>query len=281
MIESFLGQTYESSEPLVDDASTDDTTQIVERYAKEAPDRIRLISLNTNVGPCRARNVALDHARGEFIAWLDADDLWLPTKLEEEVQVLFERPDVGLVYSYFDAFDSESGATLDWWADGRRDFEGDILADLFFVGPLIGTLTILCRRSALETRQTQLRDRDFSFGDDRWLFFTIALDWQVARIPRVLARYRRHSGNDSSRLEQGVVHLKQVALLEEFLSQFPEARRRLGPRLGKGMARHLLLAAGMESGRGHRLTAPRLKMRAVLWDPACLRRKERRALWAG
>jgi teichuronic acid biosynthesis glycosyltransferase TuaG len=280
-IESFLDQTYRASELLVvDDASTDGTASIVERYAEKEPSRVRLIRLGTNGGPCRARNVALDHARGEFIAWLDDDDLWLPSKLEEQIRVLLERPEVGLVYSYFDTFDSESEATIDW-PDGRRDIEGDILADLFFVGCFIGSVTTLWRRSALETRQRRLRDRDFSFGDDYWLWLTIALDWQVARIPRVLARYRRHAGNFSARTAAGAGHLLQVTLLEEFLAQFPDASPRLGSKRGKGMARHLLLAAGVEAARGHRLAAARLRMRAVLWDPACLRRGERRTLLAG
>jgi glycosyltransferase involved in cell wall biosynthesis len=280
-IESFLAQTYENSELLVvDDASTDSTSEIVERYARHTPQRIRLFRLDTNLGPARARNVALEHARGELIAWLDADDLWLPTKLEEQVAVLRGRPEVGLVYSHFEAFDSKTGATIEW-TDSRRDFEGDVLADLFFVGCFIASVTTMFRRTALETRQPHLLDRDSSFGDDYWLWLTIALDWQMARIPRVLARYRRHGQNDSARMAQGSGHLKQVALLEEFLKQFPEARRRLGSRRGRGMARHLLIAARVEAERGHRWAATRLKMRAVVSDPACLRPGERRALVAG
>jgi glycosyltransferase involved in cell wall biosynthesis len=280
-IESFLAQTYEDSELIVvDDASTDGTPEIVERYARRATKRIRLFRLDARVGPARARNVALEHARGELIALLDADDLWLSTKLEEQVAILRGRPEVGLVYSYFEAFDSRTDAPIDW-PDGQRDIEGDILADLFFVGCFLGSLTAMFRRTALETRRPHLNRGDMSFGDDYWLWLVIALDWQAARVPRVLARSRRHGQSHSIQSAQGRGHIQPVELLTEFLAEYPEACRRLGPIRRRGMARHLLIAARSEAERGHRWAAMRLKMQAVRWDPACLRRRERQALLAG
>lgn len=280
-IESVLDQSYPAVElVVVDDASTDDTVGVIERYVAAAPDRVRLTRLTRNSGPCHARNVALEQCRGDLVCWLDDDDLWKPTKVERQVSVMLERPEVGLVYTYFDAFDSETGAVLEW-SDGRRDNEGDILADLFMVGCFVGSVTVMFRRAALDLRDTLLRERDFSFGDDYYLWLMIALDWQVARLPEILALYRRHAGNESSRVSRGNAHLMTVGLLREFIDAFPETKPRLGANRRRAIARHLLLAAGLEVRRGERARAVGLRIRAATLDPSCLLTGPRRRLLEG
>ncbi len=86
-IESVRNQTYERWEMLVvDDGSTDSTVEIVKKYAEE-DSRIRIVALAYNSGrPAIPRNYGVKQARGEFIAFLDSDDLWLPRKLEKEIE---------------------------------------------------------------------------------------------------------------------------------------------------------------------------------------------------
>ena len=97
-LDSVFAQTYADYEVVVaDDASTDDTAAIVARYA----DRMRYVRSASNVGPAGARNLAIEHASGELLALLDADDLWLPDYLAEQV-ALYDReerarPGVGVV----------------------------------------------------------------------------------------------------------------------------------------------------------------------------------------
>ncbi len=96
---SVAGQTYEDWElVVVDDASRDATAQVAERF--EDP-RVRTLRSPTNVGPAGARNLALDHATGELIALLDADDRWLPHYLERQVALYDAEqarlPGVGIV----------------------------------------------------------------------------------------------------------------------------------------------------------------------------------------
>jgi glycosyltransferase involved in cell wall biosynthesis len=248
-IESVLDQTYEPIELLVvDDASVDETPAIVEDYARRYPERVRFRRAAGRAGPCRRRNDALDLARGSLIAWLDHDDLWAPEKTAREVEVLEARPDVGLVYSGYEAFDSDTREPIPW-RDRDSEAEGDVLVPLFVRGCFVGSLTVLFRREVLTRRNLRLRETDFSFGDDYFLWLVLSLDWKVARIDEVLAYYRRHSDNESIRLGETNFHLLRIALLREFLAQYPEAVPRLGKWRRRGIARHFLSAAHFESRR--------------------------------
>ena len=248
-VESVLAQTYETIElVVVDDAWDAATPEIVVRDAPRSPDRLRFQRGAERAGPCRRRNDAIDLATGSLIAWLDHDDLWEPEKTAREVEVLQARPEVGLVYSGYEAFDSETREPLPW-RDRDSEAEGDVLVPLFVRGCFVGSLTALFRREVLTRRRIRLREVDFSFGDDYFLWLVLSLDWQVARIDEVLAYYRLHSENESQRLGETNYHLRRVALLREFLEQYPEAAPRLGKWRRRGIARHFLSAAHFESRR--------------------------------
>ena len=95
----------------------------------------------------------------------------------------------------------------------------------------------------------------------------LSLDWQVARVNEVLARYRRHGSNESSRLAGTNYHLTRIRILREFLRDFPEARGRLGAEAGVGLANHYLDAAGFEFERGNGLRGRGLVLRALAASP--------------
>lgn len=101
-IGSVLRQTYPHWELLiVDDCSTDKSPAIIAGYATQ-DSRIRCYQTSSPSGsPCVPRNRGIEAAKGRFIAFLDSDDCWLPTKLEEQLP-LFEMPDVGIVYSDYE-----------------------------------------------------------------------------------------------------------------------------------------------------------------------------------
>ena len=106
-IESVLAQTYDNWEMIiVDDCSKDDTAKIVEPYLKRDK-RIRYHCLDRNSGAAIARNWALKDAKGEWIAFLDSDDLWLPTKLEHQLDFMTKN---GYSFSYhaYTEIDEES-----------------------------------------------------------------------------------------------------------------------------------------------------------------------------
>jgi teichuronic acid biosynthesis glycosyltransferase TuaG len=88
-IDSVLSQTHDNWELLiVDDCSSDNSCELIEKYNDK---RIALIELEKNVGAAEARNIAIRKAKGKYIAFLDADDLWMPTKLEKQIGFMLEK----------------------------------------------------------------------------------------------------------------------------------------------------------------------------------------------
>ena len=106
-IESVLAQTYQDWEMLiVDDCSTDDTEAIVRAYINKDT-RVKYHCLEHNSGAAVARNTALSMAKGQYIAFLDSDDLWLPTKLERQIAFM-EANHYAFTYHEYEEIDEES-----------------------------------------------------------------------------------------------------------------------------------------------------------------------------
>lgn len=97
-IKSVINQTYENWELLVvDDCSTDNSREIVKSF-EQKDSRIRLIESEINFGgPARPRNIGIENAKGEYIAFLDADDVWLKNKLEKQLNLLIENNNFDLI----------------------------------------------------------------------------------------------------------------------------------------------------------------------------------------
>lgn len=99
-IESVQNQSYQKWEMVItDDCSTDDGPAVVEAYSKKDP-RIRLLRLDKNGGPGVSRNNSIMNARGQYIAFLDSDDIWMPDKLEKQL-ALMKKTGCGVVYSSY------------------------------------------------------------------------------------------------------------------------------------------------------------------------------------
>ncbi|OIJ21754.1 glycosyl transferase [Anaerobacillus alkalidiazotrophicus] len=107
-IESVLAQTYTNWEMvIVDDCSSDETVRIVKEYVA-GDNRIKLIQLKENSGPAIARNTAIEHACGRYLAFLDSDDQWLPHKLERQLQFMQEHE---IAFSFTDYMNMNEDGT--------------------------------------------------------------------------------------------------------------------------------------------------------------------------
>jgi glycosyltransferase involved in cell wall biosynthesis len=140
-IESVWAQTYDHWELLlVDDGSTDQSTEMTRLYAQQYPGKVRYLEHagHQNRGMSATRNVGIRHASGELIAFLDADDVWLPQKLERQVALLRSQPEAAMVY----------GATQYWssWTGNPEDAARDyvpvlgVQPDTLFRPPRLITL---------------------------------------------------------------------------------------------------------------------------------------------
>jgi glycosyltransferase involved in cell wall biosynthesis len=122
-IESALAQDYPAElldVVVIDDGSTDSTAEIVRGLADAHPGRVRLVQ-QPNAGYVAATNRALEEATGEMLALLDADDMWLPSKTRRQVEMLGQRPELGMVFSDMIVVDSEEGVVRPSliWAQGE------------------------------------------------------------------------------------------------------------------------------------------------------------------
>lgn len=120
-VDSALAQSFGDFEVLiVDDESTDGTADWVRTIADR---RVRLLE-QKNQGAAAARNAGIRQARGEYIAFLDADDLWEPAKLERQVACLDARPEVGVVYTWVRVIDQDGEPTGSLYRPGDEEGSG-------------------------------------------------------------------------------------------------------------------------------------------------------------
>jgi glycosyltransferase involved in cell wall biosynthesis len=104
-IQSVINQTYTKWELIiVDDCSTDNSVNIIKEYI-DKDERIKLFQMPQNNGlPAIPRNFGIEKAKGDFIAFLDSDDIWLPEKLQKQINLALEK-DAAVIYSYYEKFD--------------------------------------------------------------------------------------------------------------------------------------------------------------------------------
>lgn len=245
-------QSYENWELIVvDDGSTDVTAHIVASFTAE-DDRIRLVR-QKNQGVAAARNRGMSIANGEFVAFLDSDDIWLSTKLARQVAVMLSSPpDVGLIYSWWDIVDEHGvrkSSSHPWMIQGE-------VSDGLVAFNFIGNCSVpLIRSSCLE----EVGGFDESFraagaeGCEDWdLFIRIAEKFRIGLVPEVLVAYRRvygtMSGNVSSMLRSHSLML--TALEQRRLSVPPKLKRD-----SRGMIYGYLIMLCIRTGRIHRAVA--------------------------
>jgi len=191
---SALTQDYDNLEVVVsDDASLDRTPQLLGELQAQYPERLKVFLHQTNLGVTRNHTRGLLECGGDFIAFQDGDDLFLPGKIKKQVQFMREHPECTICSHDVDVFDSESGKTLYLWSQrfGRR--EGRI-RELVRYGNYLSSVSVMVRRSHLPEDGYDDRIR---IGSD-WLLWLEVLargKGRICYLDEVLARYRRHADN--------------------------------------------------------------------------------------
>lgn len=186
-IDSVLSQTYGDWEiVIVDDGSTDHTQSLVESYRPKLQDKLRYIH-QSNRGLPAARNQGIRCARGEFIALLDADDVWLPHRLERSVEVMDREPETGLVHARVVRINAR-GSVIGQLRVEPKYMSGHIAPYIYTRRAHIVCPTVMFRRRCLDT--AGWFDEVMRATEDRDLWFRIALGYKITYINEVLAYYR-------------------------------------------------------------------------------------------
>lgn len=190
-LESVLSQTYQNIEVLViDDGSQDRTAEIVKSTA-EKDNRVILIQ-QKNSGVAAARNLGINKSRGEFIAPIDADDIWYPQNLEKQVQcILKAESSVGLVYSWSVDINEQDKLTGDLHASS---IEGNVFTTLLCHNFLANASSTLIKRSCIEKiggYNAQLKAQNAQGCEDWEFYLRIAEHYQFKVVPEFLIGYRK------------------------------------------------------------------------------------------
>jgi len=197
---------------VIDDGSTDDSIDVIERTLKDCPFPCELVA-RQNRGLCVTLNEGLERTQGDYFAYLGSDDLWLPEFLNARVELLEARRRATLAYGHTYYVDDQNriiDCTADWanYADG--DPRQMLLKTIAPMSP-----TVVYRREALENNRwdetAQLEDYD--------LYLRLSEAGEFAFDPRVLSAWRRHDAN---------VRWDQSLMLEEQLKAQRAAALRLG-----------------------------------------------------
>jgi len=209
-IESVLAQTYRNTEVIVvNDGSTDSTRQVVNGYGN----LITYIE-QPNGGAANARNAGLSSSLGEYIAFLDADDIWLPHKLEKQMATFSLYPDVALVYSQMINFDEVSHEESLPWPETVHS--GKIFDELL-VKSFILLSSVVLKASVI--KEVGGFDEDLITAEDTNLYLRIGRKFEIAGQNEVLVRRRMHGGNLSERVDIDIGTLEN---LDKVVGLFPD-----------------------------------------------------------
>jgi len=250
---------------VVNDGSTDRTSAAVRR-AMEADPRIRLIEQTRNCGIATARNVGIEVARGELLAFLDDDDLWLSRKLELQV-MRFDAARDAAVVSCYSALVDPAGRLLGWRFGGET--EGDVYDEMLEWDMISGGSVALVARSALE----EVGGFDASLPEraDWDLWVRLARRHPFACVPRVLVGYTRRPGSASQSYERMLAQGRSV--LAKAQRETPSIRDRRHRAL---LSRDIFAITFFCLADGQARLAWRYLARSLWTSPGIILRKPRR-----
>ena len=220
-IESVLAQTFTDFELLIiDDCSKPYIEKIVKSYNNQ---RIKYIRLSVNSGASKARNVGIDSAKGSYIAFLDSDDVWLPTKLEEQVRFLTQHPTIGCLGTKVEVIGND--APNSGFKNSAESHE-KIELGLVVQGCMLCQSTVIIRKSVLDKNHVRYKPK-YVPSEDYAFYLDLIGKTKFHILPLTLVQYRCHLDNISHRKEKEQLEKYLMAKREALLRYFkPKPRQK-------------------------------------------------------
>jgi len=214
-VDSILDQTFSNWEIIFwDNQSTDRSASIIKNYNDA---RLRYFYAPTHTLLYDARNWAIDKSKGEFIAFLDVDDWWLPEKLEKQI-VLFDDKEVGVVCSNYQIVNENKNKN--WTAFNYTLPTGWVLNEIL-KNYYIGLLTLIVRKTMLD-ELTYICNPDYNLIGDFDLVTRLLMKCKLDCVQEPLAFYRIHDSNESSKNQER--HMLEISSWIEFSSGIKEIK---------------------------------------------------------
>lgn len=180
---------------IVNDCSNDGTLDLLSRYEKN--EKVSIINNSENIGVNKSRNKAIHLSKGEYIAFLDSDDIWNLNKLDFQVSLLDKNHKTNLCFSNFSIYDENDGficTGFSYWSDFRKmvkiNSDSQVCKNIFSVilkENVICTSTVMVRRNALLS--TDLFQSDFKYSQDWVLWLKLAKNNSFVFTNQILAGY--------------------------------------------------------------------------------------------
>lgn len=212
-IDSVYAQSYEDWEIIFwDNASTDNSAAIAKSYDK----KLRYFHAEKTVPLGHARNLAIEKARGEYIAFLDCDDVWLPEKLENQIVFLESHNDVVMVYSDILSID-DNGNLIENYLKNQKFYRGHIF-DKLLIYNFIAILTVVLRKKVLD--EVGMFDGSYMIDEDYELFLRIAESHKIDFLDAPLAKYRIHGNNLCRKMD--ILVKEQFQILDYWMDRKPK-----------------------------------------------------------
>ena len=257
-IESVIAQTFEDWRiVLVDDGSTDDTAEVVEPYRQRLGDKLLYI-YQPNGGLPAARNTAIRNSTGEFLALLDADDIWLPNRLADSLRSFEGRPELGLTYGFISRVGPD-GTVIDTFAERQRNGEGWIAEHIYTKAVDLCCPSITFRRACVDA--VGYFDETMRATEDRDMWLRISQRYEVGVVPHMIALYRVSPGSMSTDSERMLQSQKKFIEKHYGTTGCGWAARR------KALSKIYRQQAETFSDRGQRQKALERSMRSLLYYP--------------
>lgn len=226
-IDSVLNQTYQEFELIiVDDDSTDNLEKIIENYSSD--ERIRYIQHKKNRGIPAARNTGIKASIGQYIAFLDQDDLWLKMKLEKQVEIFEQDKDrkIGLIFTNIVCIGSNGKRIKAKWPNKSvlkelsKKTGKEILIELFREN-FIATSSVVVRKKEC-FKKLGLLNEDLYSGDDYEFWLRVAGNLKIKYVDESLTKKRMHKNNTLKKhMEEGKVYQDRIRILHQITNRYP------------------------------------------------------------